>query len=153
MNDLGRQAKAAGLQYAYHNHNFEFERLPDGRFGYDVLLAETDAATVKYEMDCGWSIIGGADPIHYFTSFPGRYKMLHVKDFKTQIHSTNLFGPNCPAGVELGRGFVDYKPIIAAAKKAGLLHAFAEQEAPYVRSQLASAQVSYDYLRSVERAG
>jgi sugar phosphate isomerase/epimerase len=153
MNDLGTQAKAAGLQYAYHNHNFEFERLPDGRFGYDVLLAETDHELVKFEVDCGWLIIGGADPTQYFTRYPGRYRMLHVKDFKTRILSANLFGPNRPTGVELGRGFIDYRPIIVAAKKAGLLHAFAEQEAPYTRSQLASAQVSYDYLRSVEKIG
>jgi sugar phosphate isomerase/epimerase len=153
MNDLGTQAKAAGLQYAYHNHNFEFERMPDGRFGYDVLLAETDSALVKFEIDCGWAIIGGADPIRYFARNPGRFRMLHVKDFKVRMLSTNLFGPNRPEGVELGRGFIDYRPILVAAKKAGLLDAFAEQEAPYTRSQLASAKVSYDYLRSVERTG
>ena len=82
MNDLGTQAKAAGLQYAYHNHNFEFERLPDGRFGYDLLLAETDSALVKFEIDCGWFTIGGADPIQYFTRHPGRFRMLHVKDLR-----------------------------------------------------------------------
>ena len=143
MNDLGTQAKAAGLQYAYHNHNFEFERLPDGRFGYDVLLSETDPALVKFEMDCGWATIGGADPIHYFASYPDRFRMLHVKDFKARMLSTSLFGPNRPVGVELGHGFIDYRPILVAARKAGVLHAFAEQEAPYSRSQLASAEVSY----------
>ncbi len=153
MNDLGTQAKAAGLQYAYHNHNFEFERLPDGRFGYDVLLAETDSALVKFEMDCGWLIIGGADPIQYFTRHPDRVRMVHVKDFKARMLSTNLFGPNRPEGVELGRGFINYKPILAAAKKAGIVHAFAEQEAPYTRSQLESAKVSFDYLRLIERTG
>jgi sugar phosphate isomerase/epimerase len=153
MNELGTQAKAAGVQYAYHNHNFEFERLPDGRFGYDVLLAETDPSLVKFEIDCGWATIGGADPIQYFTRYPDRFRMLHVKDFKTKMLSTNLFGPNRPTGVELGHGFIDYRPILAAAKKAGIVHAFAEQEAPYIHSQLASAQVSYDYLRSVERTG
>ena len=79
--------------------------------------------------------------------------MLHVKDFKVKMLSTNLFGPNHPEGIELGRGFIDYKPIVAAGKKAGVLHAFAEQEAPYSQSQLASAKVSYDYLRTVERVG
>ena len=152
MNYIGTQAKAAGLQYAYHNHNFVFERMPDGRFGYDVLLTETDPELVKFEIDCGWATIGGADPVQYFTRYPDRFRMLHVKDFKARILSTSLFGPNRPTGVELGHGFIDYKPILAAAKKAGIAHAFAEQEAPYIHSQLASAQVSYDYLRSVERA-
>ena len=68
----------------------------------------------------------------------------------TLNHAVNRFCRR-QQGMELGQGFIDYKPILRAAKKAGVLYAFAEQEAPYRRSQLESAQVSYDYLRSVER--
>ena len=53
-------------------------------------------------------------------------------------------------GSELGRGTVDYKPIFAAAKAAGLKHYFAEQEGPFSRmSQLEAARVAYDYLHSI----
>jgi sugar phosphate isomerase/epimerase len=149
MNAIGKQAKAAGLQYAYHNHNFEFEKMPDGSFGYDILLRETDQERVKFEIDCGWMVIAGADPLTYFKQYPGRFRMLHVKDFKTNTITTQLIGPGRPQGVELGHGFIDYKPIFTAAKKAGIQHAFAEQEAPYVRPQLESAKVSYEYLSSL----
>ncbi len=150
MNEIGRQAKAAGLKYAYHNHNFEFEKLPDGRLGYDVLLNETDPALVAFEVDCGWMTAAGSSPVDYFKRYPGRFRMIHIKDFKPMSKpSTDMVGPDRPAGVELGHGFIDYKPIYAAAKAAGIEHAFAEQEAPYTRPQLESAKVSYEYLHSV----
>ena len=57
-NHVGEKAKAAGLQYAYHNHNFEFKDY-GGQTGYDLLLKETDPALVKLELDCGWMTIGG----------------------------------------------------------------------------------------------
>lgn len=149
MNDIGTKAKAAGLQYAYHNHNHEFEKMPDGSYGYDVLLHETDAGLVKFEIDCGWMVMGGADPVHYFKQYPGRFRMLHVKDFKTRTVTTLRVGPGRPQGTELGHGFIDYHPIFAAAHAAGIEHTFAEQEGPYVRPQLESAEVSYMYLRSL----
>ena len=52
-------------------------------------------------------------------------------------------------GAELGRGVVDYKPIFAAAAKAGLQHYFIEQEGPFARmNQLQAAQVDHDFLLS-----
>ena len=76
--------------------------------------------------------------------------MLHVKDFKPLPHpTTDMVGPGRPNGVELGRGFIDYRPIFAASQAAGIEHIFAEQEAPYTRPQLESAKVSYAFLRSM----
>ena len=149
MNEIGRAAKAAGLEYAYHNHNFEFEKLPDGSLGYDLLLRKTDPALVKFELDCGWMVVAGASPVEYFRRYPGRIRMIHVKDFQPTPATTDMVGPGRPKGVELGRGFIDYRPIFAEARKAGVEHAFAEQEAPYIRSQLESAQVSFDYLKAM----
>lgn len=148
MNDVGKQAKAAGLQYAYHNHNFEFEKMPDGSPGYDVLLKETDPELVKFEVDCGWMMVAGSDPVAYFKKYPGRFRMLHIKDFKpVATPTTDLMGPNRPLGTDLGTGFVDYGPIFAAGKSAGIEHIFVEQEAPFAVSQMDSAKVDFAYLK------
>lgn len=149
MNDLGRRAQQSGLRYAYHNHNVEFVPMPDGSYGYDILLNESDPATVFFEADCGWFSVAGADPVHYFEKYPGRFKMIHVKDFqpiKAPIFS--LRGPDRPSGVELGQGFVQYRRIFDAGKKAGIEHAFAEQEAPFKDSEIESATVDYKFLAS-----
>ncbi len=149
MNDLGAKAKAAGLQYAYHNHNYEFERLPDGRFGYDVLVSKTDHDLVKFEVDCGWMCAGGADPVAYMTRYPGRIKMLHVKEFQSvSAPSISLSGPTRPKGTDLGQGFIDYRPIFAAGRRAGIEHAFSEQETPFPVSQMESARKAYDILHA-----
>ncbi len=133
LNDLGRKAKDAGLQYAYHNHNFEFRKLDDDRIGYDVLLKRTDPELVAFELDCGWMVAAGYSPIEYFHQYPGRYRMLHVKDFvATKGPSTSLAKDERPQGTELGRGHIDYKPILLAAVKAGIHDYYVEQEPPFI---------------------
>ena len=148
MNEVGKAAKAAGLQYAYHNHNFEFEKMPDGSPAYDLLLKETDPELVKFEIDCGWMVVAGADPVKYFHDYPGRFRMLHIKDFKPVAKpTTDLMGKDRPQGSDLGKGFIDYTPIFAAAKGAGIEHVFAEQEAPFTVSQMESAKLDYLFLK------
>jgi sugar phosphate isomerase/epimerase len=149
MNNIGTQAKAAGLQYAYHNHNYEFETMPDGSYGYDVLVRNTDHDLVKFEIDCGWMCAGGANPVTYLENYPGRFKMIHVKEFQPlKGRSISLTGPARPLGADLGEGFIDYKGIFAAGGKAGIEHAFSEQEDPFPVSQMASAKVAYAFLHA-----
>jgi len=149
MNRIGAAAQADGLTYAYHNHNMEFVRMPNGQYGYDLLLKHTNPKTVKFEADCGWMMAAGVRPEHYFRHYPDRYREIHVKDFQPLKHPTNqLAGPDRPEGTDLGRGFIKYGPIFAAARAAGIQHVYAEQEPPFAPSELAAAQVDYRFLAS-----
>jgi sugar phosphate isomerase/epimerase len=140
-NRLGEKAKQAGLQYAYHNHHLEFTDVGGGQTFYDVLLKETDHKLVQFELDCGWVHAGGKNPADYFKANPGRIPLMHAKDFLAG-------GAKDYPGAELGRGTLDYKPIMAAADTSGLKHCFVEQEGPFSRmSQLDAARVDYAYLR------
>jgi sugar phosphate isomerase/epimerase len=79
FNRCGEQSKQAGLQFAYHNHWFEF--LPvEGKLPYDTLLKECDPNLVKMELDLCWITVGGGDPMKYFNEYPGRFPLVHVKD-------------------------------------------------------------------------
>ncbi len=150
-NEIGQQAKAAGLQYAYHNHNFEFRDMGDGQTGYDILLKETDPALVKFEADCGWMKVAGKDPVDYLTKHGNRYAMLHIKDFKSITKPvTALMSPDAPAPTELGRGSIDLKPIIEAGLKAGVKHMFVEQEPPFKEMPaMEAAEADYKVLHSL----
>jgi sugar phosphate isomerase/epimerase len=108
---------------------------------------------VKFEIDCGWMVVGGRNPIDYFKKFPKRFPMIHVKDFlPAQDQGTDAGKAPAHPGAELGHGIIDYKPIFAAAEKAGLQHFFVEQEGPFVRmSQLQAAQQAYDYLQAINK--
>lgn len=141
-NQIGEKARQAGLQYAYHNHHLEFTDVGQGQTFYDVLLKETDPNLVKLELDCGWVHAGGKNPAEIFKANPGRIPLMHAKDFLPSP------GPDDYPGAELGRGTVDYKPIMAAADPSGLKHCFVEQEGPFSRmSQLDAARVDFAYLR------
>jgi sugar phosphate isomerase/epimerase len=145
-NRIGEAAKRAGLQYIYHNHAYELVDQGGGATGYDVLLRETDAELVKFEIDCGWMIFAGYDPVVYFEKYPNRFPLIHVKDFLPNSDKAT----GTMLGAELGHGVVNYKPIFAAAAKAGLKHYFAEQEGPFARMDpMQSAQVDFDYLHSL----
>jgi sugar phosphate isomerase/epimerase len=118
FNQIAGKVETAGMKFAYHNHVAEFGAI-DGILPYDELLKHTDPAKVSFELDCGWVIVGGQDPVHYLKQYPARIVMLHVKDFKD----------NKPPSVELGTGSIDYTPIFAAAAAGGhIRHAFVEQE-------------------------
>jgi len=148
-NALGEEAQKHGLQYAYHNHNVEFKKFGD-RTGYDVLLASTDPKLVKMEMDCGWIAAAGYDPTAYLKKYPDRYPLLHIKAFKSGPPCLTLGGPGSPTPTELGRGGIDYKPIFAAAKRAGVVQYYVEQEPPFKEVPAMQAiKVDYDFLHAL----
>ena len=149
-NRIGERAARVGLQYVYHNHDFEFAAQDGGVIGYDLLLEKTDPQLVKFEIDCGWMVLGGRDPRDYFTRHPHRFPMIHVKDFLPAGAQPPAADAPAHAGAELGHGMIDYRPIMAVAERAGLKHYFAEQEGPFSRmSQLDAARQAYQYLRAL----
>jgi sugar phosphate isomerase/epimerase len=150
-NDIGKQAKQAGLQFAYHNHNFEFRDLGQGKVGYDVLIEHTDADLVKLELDCGWMVAAGHSPVQYFQRYPNRYRMVHIKDFVKPAHpSTSLAPQDVPQGTVLGTGYIDYLPILKAARAAGVEHFYVEQEPPFIRvTAFEAATKDYAYIRGL----
>ena len=153
FNKVGEQIKKAGLQLAYHNHNFEWKSF-GGTTGYDEFLRLTDPGLVKLELDCGWAIVAGQDPVAYLTKYPQRYNLLHIKDFKKGLTPrTTLIDkdPGAPVPTELGRGVIDYRPIFAAARKASIRGLFVEQEPPFADMPVLEAiKVDYEYMKNVK---
>ena len=126
--------KAAGIQFAYHNHDFEFEKLDD-TLVYDFLLKNTPGDLVKMEMDLYWISKAGQDPVAYFEKYPGRFAMWHVKDMEA----------GTKAITEVGNGTIDFDRIFKARKKAGLKYWFVEQDTSK-RDMFESLTISRNYL-------
>ena len=138
FNRVGEQARAAGIRFAYHNHDFEFARL-EGRIPYDALLERCDPRYVAFEMDLYWITKGGQDPLAYFARWPGRFPMVHAKDSA---------GPPAHRMVEVGAGIIPWRAIFARREQAGIQHCFVEHDQP--ADPLASVRASYAYLRQLE---
>lgn len=134
FNRAGEAAKAKGMTFAYHNHDFEFEPM-DGTKGFDVLLEECDPALVAIEMDLYWITHAGHDPIGYLRREPGRFPLVHVKDRN-------------PDGsmADVGKGTIDF-PAIFAAAAGGIRHHFVEHDRP--GDAFDSVTASHRYLSSL----
>ena len=137
LNAFAAQAKAQGLRFAYHNHDFEIRPI-DGVRPYDVLLSGTDPSLVDFEMDLYWVVFGGGDPLDFFNRYPGRFKMVHVKDSA---------GPPDNKMVDVGSGKIDFATIFAQSDKAGIKHYFVEHDQP--ANPIATITNSARYLHAL----
>ena len=149
FNRCGEQTKKAGIQFAYHNHWFEF--LPvNGKLPYDELLKECDRNLVKMEMDLCWITAAGGDPLKYFNLYPGRFPLVHVKDLHTLPKVTAGGAQNYGDTVDLtevGSGLIDWKKIFAQSEKAGIKHYIVEHDHP--KQPFDSIAKSYEYLNTL----
>jgi sugar phosphate isomerase/epimerase len=151
FNKAAEASKKAGIQFAYHNHHFEFVKV-DGKYAYDILLEETDPKLVQMEMDLCWMNIAGQDPLKYFDRYPGRFPMVHVKDVKKippkpddqPVNFDNVF----PEMTSVGNGVIDFKKIFAQSDKAGIKHYFVEND--YPKSEFDDIRASYEYLHKLQ---
>jgi len=138
FNKGGETSKARGIQFAYHNHDDEFVPV-EGKVPYDLLLAETDPRLVALELDLYWIIKAGRDPLAYFTKWPGRFPLVHVKDMDATPR--RFFTP-------VGKGTIDFARIFKQANRAGIKHYFYEQD-DTGGSPFEAATASYAYLKSL----
>lgn len=139
LNKCGEVAKKAGIQLAYHNHDFEFMTV-DGQIPMDELLKACDKDLVKIELDLYWTVKAGKDPITLFKNNPGRFHLWHVKDMANTPEKE--FAP-------VGNGTIDFKKIFKNAKTAGMEYFFVEQDMHKNNQPLANVETSYKYLKGL----
>jgi hydroxypyruvate isomerase len=134
----GAEAAAkANLRFAYHNHDVDFAPL-DRRLPFDVLMEATDPKLVGMELDIYWIVRSGQDPLRYFNRWPGRCKLVHVKDtLGTPEHHMT----------EVGSGIIDWPALLARARGAGVEHFLVEQDD--AAEPLASIATSFSYLKEL----
>lgn len=104
-NHIGLAAKAAGIQFGYHNHHFEFEPLR-GEKPLEILLNNTDPEGVVFEMDMGWVVQSGNDPLEFIRNYPGRFPLWHLRDVDQGKQSVNA-----------GEGIVDFQSLFQHKKR------------------------------------
>jgi sugar phosphate isomerase/epimerase len=152
-NRAGDISKRAGIQFAYHNHHFEFAPRADaaGKLPYDILLESCDPALVKMEMDLCWISAADKDPLEYFRRYPGRFPMVHVKGLR-KIPEGGAASPIDRVLLEITdvghEDVVDWKRIFAEARTAGIEHYFVEHDQP--KQPLESLKASHRYLTQLK---
>jgi sugar phosphate isomerase/epimerase len=122
FNKKGELCKKSGLRFAFHNHNFTFQKL-EGQFAQDVLINGTDAGLVDFEMDIYWVVASGQDPEIWLKKYPNRFRLCHIKDMNKKPGTDN--GKN---SVTLGTGTINFKKVLRTAKDNGMNYFIVEQE-------------------------
>jgi sugar phosphate isomerase/epimerase len=125
-NKVGRIMKDNGIQFGYHNHNFEFGTV-EGKVPYfDVFLAEMDKDLMTMEIDLFWAIKAGINPIELFKKYPGRFQLFHMKDMYTK--EAPFFKTQSSDFAPVGAGLINFREILAAKNIAGMKYMFVEQD-------------------------
>lgn len=144
FNERGATCKKNGIGFAYHNHEYSFMTL-EGQFPQDILMKETDANLVSYEMDIYWVITAGQDPIEWIRKYPNRFKLFHIKDRLKNAPKTEMF-----ASTTVGTGSINFPPIIEQANKEGQKFYIVEQERYDGTTPLKAAQAGAAFIQSLK---
>jgi sugar phosphate isomerase/epimerase len=134
FNRFGESARAAGLTFGYHNHDFEFAPQGD-RLPYDILVEETDPALVVFELDLFWITKAGRDPSAYLRTRPERFHLVHVKDMTAD-----------GTMADVGAGTIPFPSLFGLGT--GIRHFFVEHDNP--TAPFDSIAASFRYLRNLE---
>ena len=123
LNAIGAKCREQGIRFGYHNHSHEFRKVEDQAVMLEYMLEHTDPENVFFQLDVYWAVMGQASPVDLFRKYPGRFRMLHIKDRR-----------------EIGQsGMVGFDAIFRNAELAGVEQIVVEQE-----------ESEYDIERGVE---
>ncbi len=148
MNEAGRRCQAAGLQFCYHHHSFEFVKY-GADSGWDVLLSRLDKSLVAFEVDVFWLAAAGLDPAATIRDLGSRVKLVHLKDRAAGPPELDESKVAKTTFKEVGSGTLDFPAILRACKDVGVAHYFVEQD-QVPADPLASLKQSITYLRSLK---
>ena len=126
VNEVAKITKGVGIQFGYHNHNFEFKNTGGIVPYYDIFLKEMDADLVTMELDLFWASKAGQDPVAMFKKYPGRFQLLHFKDMLT--NQPPFFEVIKDDICSVGAGVIDFKKILQSKEIGGMKYLFVEDD-------------------------
>ncbi len=125
-NEVGKIMKGVGIQFGYHNHNFEFKSIDGVVPYYDIYMKEMDPDLITMEIDLFWVNKAGQDPVEMFKKYPGRFQLFHMKDMHTK--QDPFFDVIKDDVCSVGAGVIDFKTILASKDIAGMKYLFVEDD-------------------------
>ncbi|HEX4170362.1 MAG TPA: sugar phosphate isomerase/epimerase [Bryobacteraceae bacterium] len=145
LNRAAQKADAAGLQFCYHNHDFEFQPKPGGR-PMDILLKHLDPKLIRLEVDAFWVSMAGVNAAEFLREHGDRVALVHLKDRAkgTPVHYDIATVPN-ETYRELGSGDLPLRDILDAISNTNARHIFVEQD--FSKDPIASLRQSYSFLK------
>lgn len=157
---IGEECKKAGMTLLYHNHDFEFIKMPDGQYALDYMYQTIPADLLQTELDICWVKVAGEDPAEYIRKYSGRSPVVHLKDFYLKGKPANMYkligietqeqeGEGVFEYRAVGHGMQDIPSVLDASIAAGAEWVCVEQDESYDTAPLDSVRMSREYLRTL----
>jgi len=143
FNQKGEICKKNGIRFAYHNHDYSFATM-NGEMGQDIMMKNTDASLVDFELDMYWVVAAGQDIETWLKKYPKRFRLCHVKDRKKGAPLTDK-----DESVVVGTGSINYPKILKTAKKYGMEYYIVEQEKWEGTTPMQAAQADAIYMKAL----
>lgn len=147
FNLWGEKIHQAGMQFGFHNHNYEFRRFGDTT-GFETLMSHCDSKLVCIEMDCYWITQAGGDALQMFQRYGNRIQLLHLKDRKPGFSASQEMNEAAGHFTEVGAGTIHWPDIFAAAAKNAVKHMFVERDSGDLPA-MESLRISYQNLQKM----
>ena len=158
--EISKVCKAHGIQTLYHNHDFEFMKMPDGRYALDYIYDTIPADLLQTEIDTCWVNVAGENPAEYVKKYTGRAPVVHLKDFYKEGKPGNMYqliGTDVEEQENkgyfefrpVGSGMQDFPSILAASLEAGAQWVVVEQDQSVGRTPMEAITMSREYLKSL----
>ncbi len=159
MKRIGQVMRNHGLTMLYHNHDFEFVKLPDGSYGFDDIYKRVPADLLSAEPDTCWIKVAGENPAEYVKKYAGRCPVVHLKDFIKEGNPKNLYkliGIDAEESAEdtgifefrpVGFGQQIWQPILDASIETGAKWVVVEQDEHYDLTSMECIRRSREYLK------
>ena len=136
LDGAGAKLREAGIRLCYHNHAHEFKQF-DGQYAFDLLYEIARPENLALQLDTFWVQYGKADPVEKIKQYAGRCPLLHMKDMAPEGEQ--------PIFAEMGKGIMDWPPILDAAKAAGVEWYIVEQD-DWAGDSIESAAISAEFM-------
>ncbi len=141
--EIGKELKKHGMTFNYHNHDFEFQPLEDGKTMMDMLLEETDPESFRFIPDLMWIHYAGADPVQVLERMRGRVKVVHFKDYVRTENGKRF--------TVLGQGVTPLEACWDACRRLEIPYVVYEQDSDWIGNDpFASCEPSWAYLQALE---
>jgi len=145
FNRVGKILKENGIEFAYHNHGYDFTPYENGTL-YDYLIQNTNPDYVSYEIDILWVHQFGQDPLAYLKKYPSRFKLMHVKDLKKDVPVGLDVKTSSENDVPLGTGQINVQAILKQARKSPIKYYYLEDENSNSKAQV---PLSLTYVKNL----
>lgn len=160
MKKIGECCNKNGITMVYHNHDFEFQKMPNGQFALDYIYTEIGPDLLKTELDTCWVKVAGQSPVDYIKKYANRCPVVHLKDFIKEGAASNMYEL---IGIEtekkkdegkfefrpVGSGMQDFPPILEAAVDSGAQWVIVEQDQSYDTPSIEAIKQSREYLKKL----